>query len=127
MPDVNGLLFRQCRRKGCINRGVWGMKICVPAVGQRAFEYPPLTCLANFVVCESHVRDVRYEDFATPELENRFRAYAKERGLRQPDFSRGYMDGVPVTDKEWQKFESSLSSGAVAPNGNGILLPKNSA
>lgn len=101
---ISKLPFRPCSRHGCLNRGVWGLKLCVPATGFRLFQHQPMTCLVNVVVCDTHIEGVRSEDFVSVEIQNYMVDFAKKAKKVEPDFRRAYMDGVPVNEREWLLF-----------------------
>lgn len=109
-PNRSAILrlpYEKCGRTGCINRGIWGLKICVPPTGKRLFQHAPMTCLVGVSVCDSHIEGVRAEEFITTELMNMLSATARKANKIQPDFRRAYMDGVPVNEKEWTDFKAA--------------------
>lgn len=104
LPEIRDTSFIKCARHGCINRGIHGLKICVPAKGHKIFEHAPMTALIRLAVCDSHYRDVRSEEFITEALRNEMTAFAERENKVPPDFSRAYMDAVPVNEPEWLEF-----------------------
>lgn len=104
LTPIKDTPFIKCARKNCINRGIYGLKVCVPAAGHRMFEHAPMTAMIALAVCDEHYRDVRSEEFITEPLRNEMEALAKRLEKVPPDFKRAYMDAVPVNEPEWLEF-----------------------
>lgn len=95
----------KCQWDGCDKEATHHPKVCVPATNKYLPDHAPIPCVVSLQACEEHALQynvTQFLDAETPngKFKNRDVFILLARGRADPDFTRAYVEAIPIGQED---------------------------